>query len=862
MNPRIQVEHTVTEMITGIDLVQSQILVAQGYPLNSPEINIPSQESIQAHGYSIQTRVTSEDPSNHFLPDTGKITVYRSGSGNGVRLDGGNVYTGAEVLPYYDSLLVKVVTHDRTFEGATRKSFRAMREMRIRGIKTNIPFLINVINHPTFRAGDCYTTFIEETPELFMLGQSQDRATKILEFLGNKIVNISGGEKPYFENRVLPVFDNTKPVQGAKDEFKKLGAVGFTQKILNEKKLYVTDTTMRDAQQSLMATRMRTKDLAGAARATNAFLQNGFSVEAWGGATYDTTYRFLKESPWKRLEILSERMPNTLIQMLLRASNAVGYSNYPDNLVREFIRISGERGVDVFRVFDSLNWVENMKMPIEEALKTGKIVEGAICYTGDVMNPKETKYTMDYYLKKAKELEALGCHTFAIKDMAGLLKPYAAYELVSALKSQLNIPVHLHTHDTTGAGVATVLKAAEAGVDIVDLAIESMSSCTSQPSMNAVVEALRGTERDTGLDFEDLDTLSRYYEHVRKVYRSFESGMIAPNAQIYKYEIPGGQYSNLLAQVTEMGSKDSFEEIKELYRQANILLGNIVKVTPTSKVVGDLAIFMIKNGLTMHNILTEGVGLSYPESVVDYFKGMIGQPDGGFPSELQKIVLKDIEPISVRPGTLLPDVDFEEITKHLQEKFNFSTLTEDHMIQKAVSYALYPKVYEDYCEHFEAYNDVTRLESHVYFYGLRKGEETTIKINEGKELIIKLLELSDPDAKGNRVLTFEVNGMLRDLTIMDKNLEVVSDRKLKADKHNPCHLGSTIPGTVEQVLVKEGDEIKVNMPLMVVEAMKMQTTVVSKVNGKVDKLYVSPGDRVNNEDLLVSFVLDEEAAKA
>ncbi len=858
MNPRIQVEHTVTEMVTGIDLVQAQILIAQGYPLNSPEINIPSQESIQVSGYSIQTRVTSEDPSNNFLPDTGKITVYRSGSGNGVRLDGGNVYAGAEILPYYDSLLVKVVTHDRTFEGAAQKSVRAMREMRIRGIKTNIPFLINVINNQTFREGACYTTFIEETPELFMLGQSQDRATKILEFMGNKIVNISSGKKPYFEDRVIPVYDDTKPIWGAKDEFKRLGATGFTQKILQDKKLYITDTSMRDAQQSLIATRMRTKDLAGAARATNAFLQNGFSVEAWGGATYDTTYRFLKESPWKRLEILSERMPNTLIQMLLRASNAVGYSNYPDNVVREFIRISGERGVDVFRIFDSLNWLENMKMPIEEALKTGKIVEGTICYTGDVMSSSETKYTMDYYVGKARELAALGCHTIAIKDMAGLLKPYAAYELVSALKSELKVPVHLHTHDTTGAGVATVLKAAEAGVDIVDLAIESMSSCTSQPSMNAVVESLRGTERDTGLAFEDLDKLSRYYEHVRKVYHSFESGMIAPNAQIYKYEIPGGQYSNLLAQVTEMGSKDSFEEIKELYRQANILLGNIVKVTPTSKVVGDFAIFMLKNGLNMDNILTEGVGLSYPDSVVEYFKGMIGQPDGGFPVELQKIVLKDIEPITVRPGALLPDEDFEAIKNHLKQKFGFETISEDLMNQKAVSYALYPKVYEDYCEHFEAYNDVTRLESHVYFYGLRKGEETTIRIGEGKDLIIKFIEMSEPDQEGNRVLTFEVNGMLREITVLDRKLEVITDRKLKADKHNPCHLGSTIPGTVEQVLVKEGDEVKVNMPLMVVEAMKMETTVVSKVNGRVDKLYVSAGDRVQNEDLLISFVVEQD----
>ena len=642
MNPRIQVEHTVSEMITDIDLVQSQILVAEGYPLGSKEINIPSQEAVQCTGYSIQTRVTTEDPANNFLPDTGEITVYRSGSGNGIRLDGGNAYTGAVISPFYDSLLVKVISHDRTFEGAVRKSLRAMREMRIRGVKTNIPFLTNVLIHPTFINGECYTTFIEETPELFELERSQDRATKIIEFIGDKIVNSNKGEKAFFENRVLPIYDKEAPVYGARDEFLKLGAEGFMQKIKNEKKLYVTDTTMRDAQQSLMATRMRTKDLCGAAYATNAFMQNAFSVEAWGGATYDTAYRFLKESPWKRLKLLRERMPNTLIQMLLRASNAVGYSNYPDNVVKNFIKISANHGIDVFRVFDSLNWVENMKMPIEEALKTGKIVEGTICYTGDITSPDEVKYTLDYYVKKALELESLGCHAIAIKDMAGLLKPRAAKELVTALKEELNIPLHLHTHDSTGNGVSTVLMAAEAGVDIADLAIESMSSLTSQPSMNAVVEALRGTERDTGLKFEDLDELSRYYGRIRKVYAAFESDMKAPNAEIYKYEIPGGQYSNLLAQVTSMGSADEFEAIKALYKDANDLLGNIVKVTPTSKAVGDLAIFMYKNNLTKENILTAGAGLSYPDSVVDYFHGMMGQPDGGFPKELQKIVLKDI----------------------------------------------------------------------------------------------------------------------------------------------------------------------------------------------------------------------------
>ncbi len=860
MNPRIQVEHTVTEEITGIDIVQAQILIAEGYALNSKEINIQSQDDIHVNGYSIQTRVTTEDPANNFLPDTGKISVYRSGSGNGMRLDGGNAYTGAEILPYYDSLLVKLISHDRTFEGAVHKSLRALKEMRVRGIKTNIPFLVNVLNHPVFVSGKCYTTFIEETPELFDLQKSQDRATKIIEFIGDKMVNVNANkEKPVFENRVTPVFDESKPVYGMKDEFKKLGAEGLAQKILKEKKLYVTDTSMRDAQQSLMATRMRTKDIVGAAKATNVFMQNAFSVEAWGGATYDTAYRFLKESPWQRLRILSERMPNTMIQMLLRASNAVGYSNYPDNVVREFIRISGQEGVDVFRIFDSLNWVENMKMPIEEALKTGKVVEGTVCYTGDMLSPNETKYTLDYYVKKAKELEAEGCHIFAIKDMAGLLKPYAAKELVKALKSELKIPIHLHTHDTTGAGVSTVLMAAEAGVDIVDLAIESMSSLTSQPSMNAVVEALRGSERDTGLDFDELNELTHYYARVRKLYKSFESEMDSPNSEIYKYEIPGGQYSNLLAQVQSMGAGDSFEEIKSLYKQANDLLGNIVKVTPSSKAVGDFAIFMLKNGLNKDNILTEGRDLSYPESVVEYFKGMMGQPDGGFPAELQKIVLKGQEPITVRPGSLLPDVDLEAVKQHLRSKFDLSAFDEKAMEQKAISYALYPKVYEDYCEHFEMYNDVTRLESHVYFYGLRKGEETTLSIGEGKELIIKFIEQSEPNAEGYRTLTFEVNGAMREVKILDKHQAVTAERRLKADKSNPAHLGSTIPGTVEQVLVKEGDPITVNQPLMIVEAMKMETTVVSKVNGTVDKLYVKPGDRVNSEDLLVSFVVEEKA---
>ncbi|MBQ7446849.1 MAG: pyruvate carboxylase [Eubacterium sp.] len=864
MNPRVQVEHTVSEEVTGIDIVASQILIAEGYPLDSPEVRIHGQESITCNGYSIQTRITTEDPQNNFLPDTGEITVYRAGEGAGIRLDGGNGFQGAVITPFYDSLLVKVISHARDFDIAISKSIRAMSEMRIRGVKTNIPFLVNVLNHPLFRSGQCYTTFIEETPELFDMAMSQDRATKVLEFLGDKIVNESGGKKAKYENRVLPYVDESKPVYGMRDEFLKLGAEGLMQKILNDKKLYVTDTTMRDAQQSLMATRMRSKDLCGAAKATNAYLANAFSAECWGGATFDTAYRFLHESPWERLELLRERMPNTLLQMLLRASNAVGYTNYPDNVVTEFIKMSADYGIDVFRIFDSLNWVENMKVPIDAALKTGKIVEGTICYTGNVISPDETKYTLDYYINMALELEKLGVHAIAIKDMAGLLKPLAAKELVGALKKELHVPLHLHTHDSTGNGVATVLMAAEAGVDIVDLAIESMSSLTSQPSLNAVVEATEGSDRETGLKYEELDELSRYYSRVRKVYTSFESDMKSPNAEIYKFEIPGGQYSNLLAQVTSMGSPEDFEFIKVLYKDANELLGNIVKVTPTSKAVGDLAIFMYKNGLTKENILEAGAGLSYPDSVVSYFQGMMGQPYGGFPAELQKIVLKDIEPLTDRPGKTLEPVDLDAIADKLRKEHPFYKDKDDRYMKRcALSYALYPKVYEDHMEYYETYSDMTRLESHVFFFGLAKGEETYLRLGEGKEVLIKYLDQSDPDANGIRNVMFLVNGAVRSVKIQDKTLEIKSDRKLKAEKNNPKHLGSSIPGTVSKVIVKEGDVVEKNQALMTVEAMKMETTVVSKINGTVDKIYVQAGDSVSQDDLLISFHLadDEDAGE-
>ena len=855
MNPRIQVEHTVSEEVTGIDIVQAQILIEEGYPLSAPEIGISSQEDVHCNGYSVQLRITTEDPANNFMPDTGKINVYRSPAGNGIRLDGGTAHTGAEVTPYYDSLLVKIIAHDRTFKGVTNKAIRAIKETRIRGVKTNIPFLINVLQSETWSEGKCTTTFIEKTPELFRFIPGKDRASKIAEFIGNQIVNESKGQQPQFDPIVVPSFGKTEngktiEVPGARDTFLKMGAKAYTQSLLKEKRLLVTDTSMRDAHQSLMATRLRTNDLMAAAPATNMAMANAFSVEAWGGATFDVAYRFLKESPWVRLQQLRAAMPNTLIQMLLRASNAVGYANYPDNVVQKFIEVSAERGIDVFRIFDSLNWVENMKMPIEVALNTGKIVEGSICYTGDILDPHETKYTLDYYIRKAKELEAMGCHIFAIKDMAGLLKPYAAKELFSTLKKELHIPLHLHTHDTTGNGVSTVLMAAEAGVDIVDLAIQSMSSLTSQTSMNAVVDALKVTERDTGLNTEQLIELSHYYQGVRQIFTGFESEMKTPNTEIYKYEIPGGQYSNLLAQVKAMGSADQFEEIKHLYKDANDLLGNIVKVTPSSKVVGDMAIIMSKTAISNINIMTDGAEVSYPESVVDSFLGNIGQPEGGFPADLQKIVLKGQKPIEGRAGALLPPADWEAIEKHLHEAHALKKVNPRNVL----SYALYPKVYDDYVNHEEVYTDVSKLSSDVFFFGLAKGEETSIEIGEGKDILIKYIDMTEPNTEGIRTLTFEINGVMREIKVLDKHLEVKSDGKLKADKNNPFHLGSSIPGTVSKILVKEGEEVKKNQPLLTVEAMKMETSIVANQDGVIDKIYVKEGEQVNKGDFLVSFV--------
>mgnify|MGYP000485810648 CR=1 FL=1 len=657
MNPRIQVEHCVTEQITGIDIVQAQIRVAQGYKLADPEIGIPTQDSITHRGYAIQCRVTTEDPANNFAPDTGTIEVYRSSSGHGIRLDSGNAYAGAQISPFYDSLLVKIIAYNRTFQGTIDTAIRCLHETKIKGVKTNIGFLINVLNHPRFRNGECDTSFIAQTPELFDIHGGDNMEKKMLTFLANKAVNEIKGEKPEFNELEVPTFDKPLLLRGTKQLLDEKGPKAVADWVMQQDRLLITDTSMRDAQQSLLATRMRTVDMTRIAPAYATACKDFFSLEMWGGATFDTAYRFLKESPWARLDELREAIPNVLFQMLLRGANAVGYANYPDNVIRQFVQESAKSGIDVFRIFDSLNWVEAMKVSIDEALKTDKLVEGCICYTGDIMDKSRTKYDLEYYIRKAKELEGLGCHMLGIKDMSGLLKPMAATELISALKSELNIPIHLHTHDSTGNGVATLLMAAQAGVDIVDVAFNGIAGLTSQPGLNSLVAALELTKRDTGLDIIKLQKISDYWGEVRKYYSQFESGMRSGSAEIYKYEIPGGQYSNLKPQVESFGLGHKFEEVKKMYATVNEMLGDIVKVTPSSKAVGDMAIFMVQNNLTPDNIIEKGKNIDFPDSIVSYFQGMMGQPEGGFPEDLQKIVLKDKEPLTCRPGELLPDED-------------------------------------------------------------------------------------------------------------------------------------------------------------------------------------------------------------
>ncbi|MBO9609770.1 MAG: pyruvate carboxylase [Paenibacillaceae bacterium] len=854
VNPRIQVEHTITELVTDIDIVHSQIRIAEGYKLTDPEVAIGEQEDIRLRGFAIQCRITTEDPMNGFLPDSGKISVYRDGGGYGIRLDSSNAYAGATITPHYDSLLVKICSSATTFGKAAAKMRRALQEFRIRGVKTNIPFLENVIDHPRFLDGNYTTAFIDTATELFEFPERRDRATKLLTFIGNTVVNGYPGlpkkeKKPHAPKPRLPKLPFDKPfADGTKQLLDRLGPEGLAAWILEQPRVLLTDTTFRDAHQSLLATRVRTYDLLQVAETTAKLAPGLFSLEMWGGATFDTSMRFLKESPWDRLRQLREKVPNVLFQMLLRGANAVGYSNYPDNVTDRFVRASASAGIDVFRIFDSLNWVEGMKGAIDSVRSCGKIAEAAICYTGDILDPQKTKYSLDYYVKLALELEAAGAHVLGIKDMAGLLKPYAAYELVKALKAELRIPVHLHTHDTSGNGVAILLKAAEAGVDIVDAAIGSMSGSTSQPSLNAFAAAMAYDERSPELDRDGLESLGRYWEDVRGYYHGFESQLKGSHTDVYHHEMPGGQYSNLQQQAQGVGLGERWQEVVDMYAVVNRMFGDIVKVTPSSKVVGDMALFMVQNHLDEQAVYEQGETLHFPDSVVQLFQGYLGQPYQGFPERLQRIVLKDRERITCRPGDLLPPVDWAKLGAELEEKLGRKLGTED-----LLSYVMYPQVYLDFDAHLKEYSEVAVMDTPTFFYGLRQGETTTIEIEKGKTLIVKLLSIGPVQSDGTRIVYFELNGTPREVAIADREANVAVKKRAKVQPGNANQVGATMPGKVLKIMVEEGDTVKKGEHLFVTEAMKMETTVQAPKDARIKRIHVKEGDAIEVKDLLLEL---------
>ncbi|MEK5133916.1 pyruvate carboxylase [Bacillus sp. FSL W8-0645] len=851
VNPRVQVEHTITEMITGVDIVQTQILVAKGHDLHSNEVGIPKQEDIFTHGFAIQSRVTTEDPLNNFMPDTGKIMAYRSGGGFGVRLDAGNSFQGAVITSYYDSLLVKLSTWALTFDQAAAKMVRNLQEFRIRGIKTNIPFLENVAKHEKFLKGEYDTSFIDSTPDLFNFPKQKDRGTKMLTYIGNVTINgfpgIAEKKKPHFDKPIVPKLPLKQEMpSGTKQLLDAHGPEGLANWVKEQKSVLLTDTTFRDAHQSLLATRFRTRDLKKVAQPTAGLWPELFSMEMWGGATFDVAYRFLKEDPWERLKELRQEVPNTLFQMLLRSSNAVGYTNYADNVIKAFVKESAEAGIDVFRIFDSLNWVKGMTLAIDSVRESGKVAEAAICYTGDILDPSRPKYDLKYYVSLAKELESAGAHILGIKDMAGLLKPQAAYELVSALKDELTIPIHLHTHDTSGNGLFTYARAIDAGVDIVDVAVSSMAGLTSQPSASSLYYALDGHERKPDMNVQSVEHLSQYWDSVRKYYHEFESGMNSPHTEIYDHEMPGGQYSNLQQQAKGVGLGDRWNEVKEMYRRVNDMFGDIVKVTPSSKVVGDMALYMVQNDLTEEDVYEKGATLDFPDSVVELFKGYLGQPHGGFPEKLQKLILKGEEPLTVRPGEKLKPVDFEAIQQQFKESHDL-TLTE----QDAIAYALYPKVFSEFVQTAESYGDISVLDTPTFFYGMRLGEEIEVEIEKGKTLIVKLVSIGEPNPDATRVLYFELNGQPREVVIKDESIKSSVQEKMKADRSNPNHIAASMPGTVIKVLVEKGQKISQGEHLMINEAMKMETTVQAPFTAVVDEIHVTNGEPIQTGDLLI-----------
>jgi pyruvate carboxylase len=856
VNPRIQVEHTVTEEVTGVDIVKAQIRISEGAQIGEPDSYVPRQEDIRLNGHALQCRVTTEDPENGFTPDYGRITAYRSAAGFGLRLDGGTAYSGAVITPFYDSLLVKVTAWGHTPIEAIARMDRGLREFRIRGVSSNLQFLENVIAHPLFRSGECTTRFIDTTPELFKFEARRDRATKLLQFLGEVAVN----GNPEAKGRKLPALPLAKPIapscdlaspipQGTRDRLAALGAQGFAEWMKNEQRVLLTDTTMRDAHQSLFATRMRTRDMLAIAPHYARLAPELFSLECWGGATFDVAMRFLKEDPWERLARLREAVPNVLFQMLLRGSNAVGYTNYADNVVRYFVQQAALGGVDVFRVFDSLNWVDNMRVAMDAVIDAGALCEGAICYTGDLFDATRPKYGIRYYVGLAKQLEKAGAHILGIKDMAGICRPRAITELVRVLKQEVGLPIHFHTHDTSGIAAASVLAAVEAGVDAVDGALDAMSGLTSQPNLGSVAAALKGTARDPGVDLDALQSLSHYWEGVRRFYSPFEPDIRAGTSDVYKHEMPGGQYTNLREQARAMGIEHRWPEVSQAYADVNQLFGDIVKVTPTSKVVGDMALFMVANDLTPAEVADPDKEVAFPDSVVSLFRGELGFPPDGFPKALEAKVLRGAKPLAGRAGDFLPEVDLEAARREGEAAVGQPLSDTD-----LASWLMYPKVFSDFAQHRQAYGDVSVLPTPAFFYGLVDREEISLDIDRGKTLIVRQTGRSDTlDEEGRVKVFFELNGQPRLMRIAKEGVVASGRSHPKCDESNPGHVGAPMPGAVVTVAVHVGQKVMKGSPLVSLEAMKMETMLSADRDATVKAIHVKAGDKVAAKDLLVEL---------
>ncbi len=854
VNPRIQVEHTVTEMVTGIDIVKAQIRIAEGGRVGQfEETGVPAQERITLNGHAMQCRITTENPENNFIPDYGRISAYRGAFGFGIRVDGGTAYSGAVVTRYYDPLLEKVTAWAPTAEEAIARMDRALREYRIRGVATNLAFLEAVLAHPKFRSNDYTTRFIDETPELFATPKRQDRATKLLTYIADVTVNghpeVKGRARPpaHAVRPVVPEFA-TEPLPGAKQTFDSLGPKGFADWMRQQRRVLITDTAMRDGHQSLLATRMRTYDIVAVAGAYARGLPQLFSLECWGGATFDVAMRFLSEDPWERLALIRERVPNILLQMLLRGANGVGYSNYPDNVVKHFVQQAAGAGMDVFRIFDCLNWVENMRVAIDAVNEAGKLSEGAICYTGDILDPNRAKYSLKYYVELAKELERAGCVILGVKDMAGLLKPAAARVLIKALKDEVGLPIHLHTHDTSGISAATVMAAVEAGVSAVDAAMDAMSGTTSQPCLGSIVEALRHTERDSGLDPEAIRRISDYWEAVRVQYAAFESDLKAGASEVYLHEMPGGQFTNLKEQARSLGLDQRWHEVAKAYRAANDLFGDIVKVTPSSKVVGDMALTMVSQGLTPEDMLDPAREIPFPASVVEMLKGELGQPPGGWPEALQRKVLKGEAPITVRPGSLIPPADLAAERAEAEKRIG-RPLSETELS----SYLMYPKVFPQFASVEAKYGPVSVLPTPVFFYGMAPGDEITVAIERGKTLIIRLQAVGETDEEGQCRVFFELNGQPRIVKVPNRSAAASVATRRKAEEGNDAHVAAPMPGLVATLAVKPGQRVKAGDVLLTIEAMKMETALHAPRGGTVGEILVQPGSQIDAKDLLITL---------